>query len=137
MEKIHADAKLNEESSEPVFKGWIPREHIESFSQYKYKSPSKTYLEGVIMEKLWEACSHYVPSFIAPNLITAAGLVVVVIGVLAMLAEDSSMTMQVSSWIYIYLAAAIWIYQLFDNLDGKQARKTGTSSVLGELFDHG
>ena len=24
-----------------------------------------------------------------------------------------------------------------DNIDGKQARRTGTSSGLGELFDHG
>lgn len=29
------------------------------------------------------------------------------------------------------------MYQTMDNLDGKQARRTGTSSGLGELFDHG
>lgn len=29
------------------------------------------------------------------------------------------------------------MYSTMDNLDGKQARKTGTSSPLGELFDHG
>jgi phosphatidylglycerophosphate synthase len=29
------------------------------------------------------------------------------------------------------------MYQTFDALDGKQARRTGTSSPLGELFDHG
>ena len=29
------------------------------------------------------------------------------------------------------------MYQSFDNVDGKQARRTGTSSGLGELFDHG
>jgi hypothetical protein len=28
-------------------------------------------------------------------------------------------------------------YSLLDNLDGRQARRTGTSSPLGELFDHG
>ena len=26
---------------------------------------------------------------------------------------------------------------MLDNADGKQARKTGSSSVLGMLFDHG
>jgi len=30
-----------------------------------------------------------------------------------------------------------FFYQLMDNLDGKQARRTGSSSALGELFDHG
>lgn len=27
--------------------------------------------------------------------------------------------------------------QTMDNADGKQARRTGTSSPMGELFDHG
>ena len=37
------------------------------------------------------------------------------------------------------LAAAIglFLYQSLDAIDGKQARRTGTSSPLGELFDHG
>jgi hypothetical protein len=29
------------------------------------------------------------------------------------------------------------MYQTLDALDGKQARRTKTSSPLGELFDHG
>ena len=31
----------------------------------------------------------------------------------------------------------IFIYQTLDAIDGKQARRTGSSSPLGELFDHG
>ena len=31
----------------------------------------------------------------------------------------------------------LFMYQTMDNIDGKQARRTGTSSGLGELFDHG
>ncbi len=31
----------------------------------------------------------------------------------------------------------MFIYQTLDGCDGKQARRTGTSSALGELFDHG
>ena len=34
-------------------------------------------------------------------------------------------------------AACLWLYSTFDNVDGKQARRTGSSSPLGELFDHG
>eukprot|EP01125_Pyxidicula_operculata_P006740 TRINITY_DN2311_c0_g1_i2.p1 TRINITY_DN2311_c0_g1~~TRINITY_DN2311_c0_g1_i2.p1 ORF type:complete len:318 (+),score=39.91 TRINITY_DN2311_c0_g1_i2:223-1176(+) len=33
--------------------------------------------------------------------------------------------------------ACLFFYQLFDALDGKQARRTKSSSPLGELFDHG
>ena len=41
------------------------------------------------------------------------------------------------SWVYFSFALGLWLYSTFDNVDGKQARKTGSSSPLGELFDHG
>lgn len=31
----------------------------------------------------------------------------------------------------------MWLYSTCDNVDGKQARRTQSSSPLGELFDHG
>jgi ethanolaminephosphotransferase len=41
------------------------------------------------------------------------------------------------SWLYYSFALGLWLYSTFDNVDGRQARRTGTSSPLGELFDHG
>ena len=41
------------------------------------------------------------------------------------------------TWVYYSFAAGVWMYSTMDNVDGKQARRTGTSSGLGELFDHG
>ncbi|KAH1496218.1 hypothetical protein KXV92_005103 [Aspergillus fumigatus] len=41
------------------------------------------------------------------------------------------------SWLYYSFALGMWMYSTLDNVDGKQARRTGTSSGLGELFDHG
>lgn len=41
------------------------------------------------------------------------------------------------SWVYYSYAFGVWAYSTMDNIDGKQARRTGTSSGLGELFDHG
>ncbi len=35
------------------------------------------------------------------------------------------------------MAIVTFIYMTLDNCDGKQARKTGNSSALGLLFDHG
>lgn len=45
--------------------------------------------------------------------------------------------MQGPSWLYLSFAFGLFMYQTMDNVDGKQARRTGTSSGLGELFDHG
>ncbi len=40
-------------------------------------------------------------------------------------------------WVYFCSGAACLFYLHMDCLDGKQARKTNTSSPLGQLFDHG
>lgn len=40
-------------------------------------------------------------------------------------------------WACALCALGIFIYQSLDAIDGKQARRTNTSTPLGELFDHG
>ncbi|BGP30717.1 hypothetical protein JCM10296v2_002474 [Rhodotorula toruloides] len=40
-------------------------------------------------------------------------------------------------WLYWTFAVGLFMYQSLDAIDGKQARRTGTSGPLGELFDHG
>jgi len=40
-------------------------------------------------------------------------------------------------WPFAFTSIAMLIYQTLDNMDGKQSRKTGSSSPLGLLFDHG
>jgi phosphatidylglycerophosphate synthase len=39
--------------------------------------------------------------------------------------------------VYVIHAICLFLYQTLDALDGKHARRTGNSSPLGELFDHG
>lgn len=40
-------------------------------------------------------------------------------------------------WVYLSWAIGLFLYQTFDAVDGSQARRTGQSGPLGELFDHG
>ena len=44
---------------------------------------------------------------------------------------------QAPAWAFILSALGLFIYQSLDAIDGKQARRTNSSSALGELFDHG
>ncbi|XP_077560968.1 choline/ethanolaminephosphotransferase 1-like isoform X4 [Haemaphysalis longicornis] len=44
---------------------------------------------------------------------------------------------EVPRWAFLLCALGLFVYQTLDACDGKQARRTGTSSPLGELFDHG
>lgn len=40
-------------------------------------------------------------------------------------------------WVYFLCGFAVLAYLHLDCLDGKQARRTKSSSPLGQLFDHG
>ncbi|XP_052185094.1 choline/ethanolaminephosphotransferase 1-like isoform X2 [Diospyros lotus] len=40
-------------------------------------------------------------------------------------------------WVNFAHGLLLFLYQTFDAVDGKQARRTSSSSPLGELFDHG
>jgi len=44
---------------------------------------------------------------------------------------------QISPAMCLTIGISFQIYIILDGLDGKQARKTGNSTALGMLFDHG
>jgi len=80
---------------------------------------------------------NFMPMWVAPNLVTTIGVVWLLSSWLIGNYSCPSVNCQFPTWYYLLCAWNIFIYQLLDNLDGKQARRTNTSSPLGELFDHG
>lgn len=75
-----------------------------------------------------------------PNLITLTGFLFIIANVVLASCITPSLEYGaegIHRWVYLCYAAGIWLYSTFDNVDGRQARKTKTSSPLGELFDHG
>ena len=78
-----------------------------------------------------------VPLFTSPNLITLMGFLSVNSAAVVTLFYSMDMKEPLPRGVYFYNGLAIWAYQWLDNLDGKQARRTKTSSAFGELFDHG
>ena len=109
----------------------------------------------------WNFVVTLVPLWVAPNLITMVGLVInVVTSVILMwmcptatepvrfLNEilfqkakkfkcASFFLAQAPAWPTFACALGLFAYQTLDAIDGKQARRTGSQSPLGELFDHG
>lgn len=59
------------------------------------------------------------------------------VGLATAVVPDLRWTEDTPQWIYFSFAAGLWLYSTLDNVDGKQARRTNSSSPLGELFDHG
>jgi hypothetical protein len=71
------------------------------------------------------------------RVIDAAGLICVVISLVVHWSWAPTLKEEAPWWVYALNGFALWAYQILDALDGKQARRTGTSSPLGLVFDHG
>jgi len=79
-----------------------------------------------------------IPNYVAPNLITLLGFFLILLSYFEISYYNVSMTNDhVPNWVFLLAAICFFIYQQLDGLDGMQARRTTTSSPLGELFDHG
>ncbi|KAJ0322514.1 hypothetical protein COL5a_008744 [Colletotrichum fioriniae] len=108
--------------------------HLKS---YKYSAVDKSPISNYILRPYWNAAVELLPLWLAPNMVTLLGFFMILgnIGLLVIFMPD--LVGPGPSWLYYSFAFGLFMYQTMDNLDGKQARRTGTSSGLGELFDHG
>ncbi|XP_077208570.1 ethanolaminephosphotransferase 1-like isoform X2 [Paroedura picta] len=95
------------------------------------------------MQPLWNRLVQMVPLWIAPNLLTLTGFLMILIHYLILSIYDWDYTASGSSpgliptWVWVFGAFASCLAYILDSLDGKHARRTQSSSPLGELFDHG
>ncbi|MFH4979343.1 hypothetical protein AB6A40_006052 [Gnathostoma spinigerum] len=87
--------------------------------------------------RFWDYVVTFCPMWLAPNLITLVGLIINVVTVLVFTVLSNSAHDEVSSWVYLQAALGLFLYQTLDAMDGRQARRSHSSSPLGELFDHG
>jgi hypothetical protein len=78
------------------------------------------------------------PPWVAPNTITLLGLFATLFATVVAFAHAPDLgATSISPWVAVLLAFCMFAYSTLDNMDGKQARKTKSSSALGLLFDHG
>eukprot|EP00760_Papus_ankaliazontas_P031280 PhM_4_TR5223/c3_g1_i1/m.54825/K00993/EPT1; ethanolaminephosphotransferase len=107
---------------------------------YKYAGRDDSLYYKYFSRPLVYALLPYVPMSIAPNVITLAGFILVCISHVIMLyyMPDLDDPHGITPfWVFAYNAFSLIAYQTLDNMDGAQARRTGTSSPLGLIFDHG
>ena len=110
----------------------------EQVHSYLHTSPKSTILERAFLERYWTFMVHtFCPKWLAPNLITTLGLCFVILNVSLVLYFSPELDGSSPNWVYAVCAVGFWIYQTMDGMDGKQARRTGTGSPLGEVVDHG
>lgn len=116
--------------------GYLSEEGLKNLKHYKYCSSASGYLDREWMNPFWEKCLLFLPLWLAPNLITIISLAHAFVAEFLMLYFCPSLTEEAPRWVYFTCALCMFLYQTFDALDGKQARRTKSSSPLGQLFDH-
>ncbi|KAF9284575.1 hypothetical protein BGZ74_001708 [Mortierella antarctica] len=104
---------------------------------YKYGCVDKSPVTKYVLSHYWNWAVTLFPMWMAPNLITLIGFGFVVSNLLLVTYFIPDLYGPGPTWIYFSCSIGLWLYSTFDNVDGKQARRTGSSSPLGELFDHG
>ncbi|XP_064011533.1 cholinephosphotransferase 1 isoform X2 [Pogoniulus pusillus] len=109
---------------------------LKRLEQHRYSAAGRSLLEPWL-QPYWAWLVEQVPLGLAPNAITLSGLLLNCLTALPLIACCPSATEQAPFWAYILGALGLFIYQSLDAIDGKQARRTNSSSPLGELFDHG
>ena len=111
-----------------------------NLKKYQYHGTDNSILYNYVLSPFAQFCvDKFVPETMAPNVVTLLALVLMTTTYLV--CWWYSPTLETNDdfprWIFLWLAFSLIGYQTLDNMDGKQARRTGSSSPLGLLFDHG
>ncbi|XP_063593626.1 cholinephosphotransferase 1-like isoform X1 [Penaeus indicus] len=109
---------------------------LRRLEEHKYSCMSVSLMDP-LMQKWWCWLVEQCPLTLAPNLITITGLAINIFTSLILVYYSPDAKQEVPRWACFLCAFGLFVYQSLDAIDGKQARRTGTSSPLGELFDHG
>ena len=116
----------------------LKEESLQNLKNFKYKSTDDSLLYHKCMSPCLNKLVNYLPSNLAPNLITLVSLMFNIFAAVISYIDggfDFSHKLRRSTCFIIGVFQLI--YQLLDNIDGKQARRTGNSTPFGMLMDHG
>lgn len=118
----------------------LNNKELENIKNFKYVGSNESIVYNNIVSPFLNKILDLglVPEWIAPNLLTVLSLMFNIIGFLFVIFEaGNDFSYKLSKLTTLVITITHYLYIFFDNLDGKQARKTKTSSSFGMLLDHG
>lgn len=122
--------------------GVLTNDGLVQIANHKYQAGSYTLLDTYLSPRLWQPLTDMLPMWLAPNVVTSIGGMYCLLTYLlsswylcSSTGADSESV--IPRWLYLSNGLCMFLYYTFDCMDGKQARRTGSSSPLGQLFDHG
>ncbi|KAG5846406.1 hypothetical protein ANANG_G00114640 [Anguilla anguilla] len=126
-----------------AFYEYVTKEQLAGFDKYKYSAVDSNPLSVYVMHPFWNSVVKVLPTWLAPNLITFTGFMFLVLNFLMLAFYDFDFSasaeghVHVPSWVWVAAGLFNFLAYTLDGVDGKQARRTNSSTPLGELFDHG
>ena len=116
----------------------IPQETLENMKHFKYQSRNDSLLYNNCLSPLLNKVVNCLPRWLAPNLITLMSLLFnIMAAIISYLDGGFDFSHKLKPRTCLIIGIFQFIYQILDNIDGKQARRTGNSSPFGMLMDHG
>jgi glycerol-3-phosphate cytidylyltransferase-like family protein/phosphatidylglycerophosphate synthase len=103
----------------------------DNLSKWSY-SVDDSSITTKILTPFWNNVAKMVPDYVAPNVLSLAGLLLTVYSYYITCLYSQAYPRFVS----LICAFLLFGYQTLDAIDGKHARRIGNDSPLGELFDH-
>jgi len=120
----------------PVNTGNISLHGLHFIATHKYRPSDYTHLDN-LLNPMWTYLTELLPMWLAPNMVTTIGGFHCGVAYALLWWYSPDMDESPPDWVVILAGWCTIAYYTLDCMDGKQARRTGSSSPLGQLFDHG
>lgn len=120
-----------------LYRNYIKPEWVENIRNYKFKANNSSIMYKYFSSPLAERVLEYIPTHVAPNVITLTGFVfIILLTLLIHVFSGSDGKGHIPGIILLICGIFNYTYYTLDNCDGKQARRTKNSTPLGMLVDH-
>ena len=116
----------------------LPQETLENMRRFKYSCTDDSLLYNKCMSPCLNKVVNYLPVKLAPNLITLISLCFNILAAIISYTDGGfDFSYKLKNITCFVIGITQFLYQNLDNLDGKQARRTGNATPFGMLMDHG
>jgi len=121
---------------------YLSKKQCEALNEYKYAGGCT----GITFIWFYNPLANYLvnffPEYVAPNVITLIGFIFSSMPFFVLFSQygtkfENEVNNPIPQWFFFFYPFCYFWYRMFDEMDGKQARRTGNSGPLGLLFDHG
>lgn len=109
---------------------------LQKIKDHKYVPGEYTPLDN-FLNPWWFWLTEFFPKWLAPNVITFSGTAGIAITYMIGWYMCPDFSSPIPRWFAFLSAFAVFLYQTLDACDGKQARRIGLQTPMGQLFDHG